>query len=41
MNIFKLINNEMKTTVIMVTHDPDFAELASKQVYLVDGLVSK
>jgi putative ABC transport system ATP-binding protein/lipoprotein-releasing system ATP-binding protein len=41
MNIFKTINQDMKTTVIMVTHDPDFAQLASRQIFLVDGLVSK
>lgn len=40
MNIIKGVNSEKGTTVIMVTHDPDFAELAKRQIKLVDGKVS-
>jgi len=39
MNIFKKINKEMKTTIIYVTHDPDFANLADKKIQLADGKV--
>lgn len=39
MNIFKKINKEMKTTIIYVTHDPDFASLADKKIQLADGKV--
>lgn len=39
MDIFKKINKEMKTTIIFVTHDPDFANLADKKIQLVDGRV--
>ena len=42
MNLLKKVNLERKTTIIMVTHDPDFANLASRQIFLVDGrLVDK
>jgi lipoprotein-releasing system ATP-binding protein len=39
MNIIKEANKENKTTVIMVTHDPDFAKVAHRQIYLADGIV--
>lgn len=42
MTLLKKINIDRKTTIIMVTHDPDFANLASRQIFLVDGrLVDK
>lgn len=35
-------NQAHKTTIILVTHDPDFAQMAHKQVFLADGkIVSK
>ncbi len=37
---FKKINETQGTTIIMVTHDPDFADLAKRQIYLVDGALS-
>jgi len=37
MKIFQRINQETKTTVVYVTHDPDYAALAHRQVQLVDG----
>ena len=36
-DLFRRINAEMNTTIICVTHDPDFAALAPRQVRLVDG----
>ncbi|TGM12851.1 ABC transporter ATP-binding protein [Leptospira selangorensis] len=40
MDIFKDINKTEGTTVIMVTHDPDFAKSAKRQIKLVDGMIS-
>lgn len=40
MDIFKDINKTEGTTVIMVTHDVDFAKSAKRQIKLVDGLIS-
>ncbi|PWU22061.1 MAG: ATP-binding protein [Bdellovibrio sp.] len=37
MKIIKEINVHQKTTVVMVTHDPDFANLADRQIRLADG----
>ena len=39
MKIIKEVNIQNKTTVVMVTHDPDFAKQASRQILLVDGKV--
>jgi cell division transport system ATP-binding protein len=40
MNLIREINSKRKTTVIMVTHDPDFAMQAQRQVRLVDGRIA-
>ncbi|EQA37543.1 ABC transporter, ATP-binding protein [Leptospira inadai serovar Lyme str. 10] len=39
MEIFRRINRENKTTILFVTHDPDYAALADRQIHLVDGKV--
>jgi ABC-type lipoprotein export system ATPase subunit len=39
MSIIKEVNANQKTTVVMVTHDPDFAKEASRQIYLADGRI--
>lgn len=39
MNIFRRINKELGTTIIMVTHEPDYAAMASRQIHLVDGRI--
>ena len=39
MALLKRFNKENKTTIIMVTHDPDFAMQASRQIHLTDGRV--
>ncbi len=42
MNLFLRINKERATTIIYVTHDSLFAQMASRQIHLVDGkIVSK
>ena len=37
MDIFKKINQQNNTTIILVTHDTEFASIASRQVVLIDG----
>ncbi len=37
MNILKDCNQIQATTVILVTHDPDFAAMAKRQIRLADG----
>jgi putative ABC transport system ATP-binding protein/lipoprotein-releasing system ATP-binding protein len=39
MNIIRDANEKRKTTVILVTHDPDFAHEAKRQVHLADGRI--
>lgn len=39
LGLFSKINRERGTTVIYVTHDPVFAKLASRQIFLVDGVI--
>ncbi len=40
MNLFVDINKKYKTTIVIVTHNPILAELATKVVYVSDGTVS-
>lgn len=37
MKIIRESNEKRKTTVVLVTHDPDFAAQAQRQILLVDG----
>jgi ABC-type lipoprotein export system ATPase subunit len=37
MKQLKQINQEEKTTIILITHDPGFALQAQRQIQLVDG----
>lgn len=39
MKILKRASTDLKTTVIYVTHDPDYAELADEKIRLVDGRI--
>jgi len=41
MRILKDITRQSSTSVIYVTHDPDFAELADQKIVLVDGHLEK
>lgn len=41
MDIFKDVNKEFQTTIILVTHDEDFAQSAQRQIHLVDGSLSQ
>lgn len=38
-NLFRRINKDFGTTVIYVTHDLEFARMASRQIQLVDGQI--
>lgn len=40
MNLFKKISLERKMSVIFVTHDPDFAAMAPRQIQMVDGMLA-
>jgi putative ABC transport system ATP-binding protein/lipoprotein-releasing system ATP-binding protein len=39
MNLFKRINRESGTTIVIVTHEPDYAAMASRGIFLEDGRV--
>lgn len=39
MNILAKVNREINTTIVVVTHDPDFAAKTKRQIHLVDGRI--
>ncbi len=39
MNIFREINKKNGTTVILITHDDEYAHLADREIYLKDGVI--
>jgi ABC-type lipoprotein export system ATPase subunit len=39
MDIFKQVNQELGTTIVMVTHEPDYAARTDRRINLVDGKV--
>lgn len=41
MEILKSLNKELGITILMVTHEPDMAEYATKELHFLDGLVDK
>ncbi len=41
MKILHKINKESGTTIVMVTHDPDFAGQADRAIHLVDGRIQE
>lgn len=41
MTIIKEVNKAQGTTVVLVTHDPDYAAMAPRQIHLADGRVTK
>lgn len=40
MQIFARMNKEQNTTIVMVTHDLDYASLATRQINMVDGILA-
>lgn len=41
LDIFLKLNKQEKLTIIMVTHEPDYAKLASRNIELLDGVIIK
>ncbi|MCW7466941.1 ABC transporter ATP-binding protein [Leptospira levettii] len=41
MEIFKRINKEDGTTILFVTHDPDYAAIARQRIHMVDGKIAE
>lgn len=41
LDIFLKLNKEEKLTIIMVTHEPEYAKLAPRNIELLDGLIIK
>lgn len=39
MNLFKHLNEQDNVTIIMVTHEPDIAQLTKRIITLIDGLI--
>jgi putative ABC transport system ATP-binding protein/lipoprotein-releasing system ATP-binding protein len=40
MNTLMQVNREKGSSIILVTHEPDFAALAQREIYLIDGRIS-
>ena len=40
LEIFSRINREKGATIVMVTHEPDYALLADRRIYLADGILT-
>lgn len=40
MNMLKDINIKEKTTICLVTHDPDYSAFANREIYLINGHIS-
>ncbi|MCB9073176.1 MAG: ABC transporter ATP-binding protein [Bdellovibrionaceae bacterium] len=40
MDILEETNKKEKTTIVLVTHEPDFAARAQREIFLVDGRIS-
>lgn len=41
MNLLKRINSERCATLVIVTHEPDYARMAQREIILVDGRISQ
>jgi putative ABC transport system ATP-binding protein len=41
MDIFVKLNKEQNITIILVTHDPEVAEVAHRRIYIRDGLIER
>ena len=40
MEILMRINKQSNTTLVLVTHEPEFSRKADREIYLVDGRIS-
>jgi putative ABC transport system ATP-binding protein len=41
MSVFQRLNREVGLTVVLVTHEPDIAQYASRIVVVRDGLITR
>lgn len=41
MQILEEVNEDLGTTILMVTHEQDYAERGSRQIHLMDGMIEK
>jgi putative ABC transport system ATP-binding protein len=41
MDIFERLNKEQNITIILVTHDPEVAEVSHRRIYIRDGLIER
>jgi len=41
MNLLKKINRERNTTLVLVTHESDYAAMARREVFLIDGRIDE
>jgi len=39
LSIFEKINRERRTTILLVTHEKDFAARAGREIHLMDGKI--
>ena len=41
MNLLQTLNRERKITIVMVTHEPDMADFATRTIHFRDGLIER
>jgi putative ABC transport system ATP-binding protein/lipoprotein-releasing system ATP-binding protein len=41
MDIFRKVNRELGTTIVMVTHESDYAKKADRTIHLIDGKIAR
>jgi putative ABC transport system ATP-binding protein len=41
MNLLQALNRDRKITIVMVTHEPDMAEFATRTIHFKDGLIER
>lgn len=41
MEILKRANQDWGTTLVLVTHEPEYAAMAQREIFLVDGMISE
>ena len=41
MDLLKRVNEERGATLVVVTHEPEYAQMASREVYLADGRIEQ